>query len=143
MHVQLEVIAQVVRTILYLDRSPNMWVCADVDATAFIRCWLERIRNGDKVENTLQAFMYWGVSACDGNWGGWRFSRSENTGGTVSVAGRSSVLLLPSDALEFITKQRLSVKDGFSVSRPGEWSLGEVGANNYATARDVHDSLPG
>ena len=52
MHVQLEVIDRVVRTMPYPDRSPNAWVCVDVDAPAFIGHWMERIRNGERLKDT-------------------------------------------------------------------------------------------
>lgn len=45
MHVKLEVIEQVVRTMPCFNCSPNMEVCVDVDAPAFIEFWLGRIRS--------------------------------------------------------------------------------------------------
>jgi len=44
MHVAYEVIDNVVRTIPYPHRSPNCWVCVDVDGPEFVRFWLEKIR---------------------------------------------------------------------------------------------------
>jgi inosine-uridine nucleoside N-ribohydrolase len=44
MHVALEVRDRVPRTISYPDRPPNMRVCVDVDAPAFVNHWLHRVR---------------------------------------------------------------------------------------------------
>lgn len=44
-HVALEVRDQVLRTIPYPERPPNCRVCVGVDAPAFVRFWLERIRS--------------------------------------------------------------------------------------------------
>jgi purine nucleosidase len=43
-HVALEVHDRVLRTIQYADRTPNLRVCVAVDAPAFVRHWLRRIR---------------------------------------------------------------------------------------------------
>lgn len=43
MHVSLEVIDSVLRTMPYFDRAPNCWVCVDVDAANFIGSWKNRI----------------------------------------------------------------------------------------------------
>ena len=43
-HIEYEEIDQVVRTMGYPDRAPNMWLCEQVDATAFPRFWIERVR---------------------------------------------------------------------------------------------------
>lgn len=43
MHVALEVIDQVVRTMPYPARAPNCRVCVGVDAARFVQLWLERI----------------------------------------------------------------------------------------------------
>ena len=44
-HVQLEILDRVVRTIAYPDRVPNVQVCVDVQAREFVDFWLHRIRN--------------------------------------------------------------------------------------------------
>jgi purine nucleosidase len=44
MHVHLEVHDHVLRTVTYSDRVPNTRVCVDVDAPAFVRFWLERVK---------------------------------------------------------------------------------------------------
>ena len=43
--VALEVRDQVLRTIPYPERAPNCQVCIGVDAPAFARFWIERIRS--------------------------------------------------------------------------------------------------
>ena len=43
-NVQYEEIDQVVRTMGYPDRTPNLWLCEQVDAAAFPRFWIERLR---------------------------------------------------------------------------------------------------
>jgi purine nucleosidase len=43
MHVALEVVDQVVRTMPYPGRTPNCQVCVGVDAANFVQFWLERI----------------------------------------------------------------------------------------------------
>lgn len=43
-HVQLDVRDRVLRTIAYPDRGPNMRVCMEVDAPAFVDFWLERVK---------------------------------------------------------------------------------------------------
>jgi purine nucleosidase len=44
MHVQLEVIDRVVRTMPYAERTPNINVCIQVDAQNFVGFWMQRIR---------------------------------------------------------------------------------------------------
>ena len=44
-HVAIEFIDDVVRTIAYADRAPNVWVCEQVDAPAFVHFWLGRIQS--------------------------------------------------------------------------------------------------
>jgi purine nucleosidase len=44
-HVAIEFLDNVVRTMVYPERTPNLWVCEQVDAPAFIEFWLGRIRN--------------------------------------------------------------------------------------------------
>jgi len=44
-HVAIEFIDDVVRTMPYADRTPNAWVCEQVDAPAFVNFWLERIQS--------------------------------------------------------------------------------------------------
>ena len=43
MHVAYEVIEQVVRTMPHFERTPNCWVCVDVDAPSFVGYWMEQI----------------------------------------------------------------------------------------------------
>jgi inosine-uridine nucleoside N-ribohydrolase len=43
MQVQLEIIDNVVRTIPYADRTPNMRVCEQVLASTFVQLWLARV----------------------------------------------------------------------------------------------------
>lgn len=45
MHIALEVIDEVLRTIPYHDRKPNCRVCVEVDASSFVRFWMERIHS--------------------------------------------------------------------------------------------------
>lgn len=43
MHVALEVVDQVVRTMPYAGRAPNCRVCVGVDAANFVQFWMERV----------------------------------------------------------------------------------------------------
>ncbi|RPJ50349.1 MAG: nucleoside hydrolase [Chloroflexi bacterium] len=43
MHVAYEVIDRVVRTMPHFERTPNCWVCVDVDAARFVGYWLDQI----------------------------------------------------------------------------------------------------
>jgi inosine-uridine nucleoside N-ribohydrolase len=44
MHVQLEVHDRVLRSVTYRERLPNTRACVDVDAPAFVRFWLKRVK---------------------------------------------------------------------------------------------------
>lgn len=47
MHVAIEFLDDVVRTIVHSERPPNLRVCTQVDAPAFVNFWLRRIRDAD------------------------------------------------------------------------------------------------
>ncbi|MCC6802800.1 MAG: nucleoside hydrolase [Anaerolineae bacterium] len=47
MHVAIEFLDDVVRTIAHPERTPNLRVCTQVDAPAFVDFWLARIRDMD------------------------------------------------------------------------------------------------
>jgi len=53
LHVQLEVHNQVLRTIPYDDRIPNMFVCVDVDAPNFVDFYIDRIRKLSSTSNSV------------------------------------------------------------------------------------------